>query len=245
MGGQQLGGNGAIGGGEETQGRPGRVLLVQAAATYVAVCGDRIVTLDGVGLTAGQDDRPGHLRLGAVGDRGALGRGLRTKQTVKGKAPVPRHVSGPNWTYLKHHHANVVNALGDGVARAGDGDGALRRVGQHVRGHLDGRARHLADLLDLGAALADERAALRGRHDEAQRDGGAGRGGGAPVAVGALHLVELEQRDGRERQEHCVKGTDNLLQNLPNCVYRVPKLPGQMVNMQPCTSKKSPWPTQD
>ena len=28
---------------------------------------------------------------------------------------------------------------------------------------------HLADLLDLHAALADDRAALRGRHDQAQR----------------------------------------------------------------------------
>lgn len=29
----------------------------------------------------------------------------------------------------------------------------------------------VADLLDLGAALADERAALAGRHDQPQRDG--------------------------------------------------------------------------
>ena len=130
------------------------------------MCGDRIVTLDGVGLSAGKDDRPGHLGLGAVGDRGAFGRGL------------------------KHHHADVVNALGDRVSRASDGDGALRRVGQHVGGDLDGGARHLADLLDLGAALADKRAALRGGHDEAQGDGGSGDARAA-AAVAALHLVEL------------------------------------------------------
>lgn len=83
----------------------------------------------------------------------------------------------------------MVDALGDGVPGAGDGHGPLRGVGQHVGGHLDGGARHLADLLDLGAALADEGAALGGGHDEPQGDGGPGGGGGA--AVGALHLVEL------------------------------------------------------
>ncbi|KAF9411627.1 hypothetical protein HW555_009630 [Spodoptera exigua] len=48
---------------------------------------------------------------------------------------------------------------------------------------------NVADLLDLGAALADEGAALRGGHDEPQRDGGAG-----PTATTLVELrAPLEQ----------------------------------------------------
>ena len=64
----------------------------------------------------------------------------------------------------------MIDALRDGLAAAADGDRPLRRVGKHLAGHLDGGPRHLADLLDLGAALADERAALRGRDDHPEGD---------------------------------------------------------------------------
>ena len=65
----------------------------------------------------------------------------------------------------------MVDALRDGLAAAADGDRPLRGVGKHLAGHLDGGPGDLADLLDLGAALADERAALRGRDDHPERDG--------------------------------------------------------------------------
>ncbi len=86
------------------------------------------------------------------------------------------------------------NTLGDGLAAAADRDGALRGVGQHLRGHLDGGARHLADLLDLGPALADERPALRRGHHQAEGDGRArdGRGG---HQVGKV--LEKESFEGR------------------------------------------------
>lgn len=74
-------------------------------------------------------------------------------------------------SYLEHDDADMVNALRDGLSGAADGDGAFRRIGQHFGGDLYGRAGHLADLLDLRAALADERAALTGGHDKAERDG--------------------------------------------------------------------------
>ena len=63
------------------------------------------------------------------------------------------------------------DTLSDGLAASADGDGPLRRVGQHLARHLDGGSGHLADLLDLGATLADEGAALRRGHDQAERDG--------------------------------------------------------------------------
>ena len=87
-----------------------------------------------------------HLRLGPVRDGGSLGR------------------------RLEHHTADVVDALSQRVTAARDGDGALGGVGQHLTGHLDAGAGHLSDLLDLGAALADQRAALRGWHDQTHRD---------------------------------------------------------------------------
>lgn len=65
----------------------------------------------------------------------------------------------------------MVNALRDGFRAAGDGDRALRGIGEHLGGHLDGGPGDLTDLLDLGATLADERAALRGWHDQAKGDG--------------------------------------------------------------------------
>ena len=79
-------------------------------------------------------------------------------------------MEGEGGGYLEHDATDVVDALGDGVAGARDGDGALGRVGQHLRGDDDRSAGDLADLLDLGAALADQRAALRRRHDQPQRD---------------------------------------------------------------------------
>jgi len=64
----------------------------------------------------------------------------------------------------------VVDALGDGFAGAGDGDGPLGRVGQHFRGDDDRGAGDFADLFDFRAAFADERTALRRWHDQTQRD---------------------------------------------------------------------------
>jgi len=88
----------------------------------------------------------------------------------------------------------VVDTLRDGVSGAGDCDCALCGVGQHVGRHLNGGAGHLADLLDLGAALADEGTALRRGHDEAQRDGRP-RHATAGTATASLHLVELKRND--------------------------------------------------
>ena len=64
----------------------------------------------------------------------------------------------------------MIDALRDGLAAAADGDRPLCRVGQHLAGHLDGGPGDLANLLDLGAALADERAALRGGDDHPECD---------------------------------------------------------------------------
>ena len=72
--------------------------------------------------------------------------------------------------YLEHNAADVVDALGDGFAGAGDGDGPLGRVGQHFRGDDDRGAGDFADLFDFRAAFADERTALRRWHDQTQRD---------------------------------------------------------------------------
>lgn len=73
-------------------------------------------------------------------------------------------------THLEHDATDVVYALRDGFGRAGDGDAPLCRVGKHFRGNLDGRAGHFSDFFDFGAAFADQRAALRGRHNQTQRD---------------------------------------------------------------------------
>lgn len=139
---------------------------VVAQLAHVRGGGHGIVPLDGVGLAPGEDDRPArHLGLGPVRDGGALGGGLQ------------------------HDAANIVDALGDGVGGAGDGDGPLGGVWQHLGGHLDRGARHLADFLDLAARLADERAALGRRHDQAQSDG-------RPLltsAAAAVVLVHLTQ----------------------------------------------------
>ncbi len=64
----------------------------------------------------------------------------------------------------------MVDALGDGVRAAADCDGSFRGVGQHLGGHLDRGSRDLADFLYLGASLTNERAALRGWHNKAERD---------------------------------------------------------------------------
>ena len=65
----------------------------------------------------------------------------------------------------------MIDALNDGLAAPGDGDGSLGAVGQHLTGHLDTGSRHLADLLDLAATLPYEAAALAGRHDKSEGDG--------------------------------------------------------------------------
>jgi len=73
-----MGGQG--GGGEEPHRRPGRVLVIQAAATYIALSGDSIVTLDRVCLPACKNHGAGHLGLGSVRNRGTFGRGLKQTQ---------------------------------------------------------------------------------------------------------------------------------------------------------------------
>ena len=62
--------------------------------------------------------------------------------------------------YLEHDAADVVDALGNGFAGAGYGDGPFGRVGQHLGGDDDRSARDLANLFDFRSALADERTAL-------------------------------------------------------------------------------------
>jgi hypothetical protein len=99
-----------------------------------------------------------------------------------------------NGAYLKHHTAYVVDALSDGVTSARYGHSPFCRVGQHLAGHLDAGAGHLADFLDFRAALADERAALRGRHDEPQRDWWPGNSSsGRPVLECCRRLPKMKQ----------------------------------------------------
>lgn len=57
-------------------------------------------------------------------------------------------------SYLQHHAADVVDALRDLLGGAAQRDGALRRVGQHLAGHLDRAAGRLPDLLDFAAGFA-------------------------------------------------------------------------------------------
>lgn len=79
----------------------------------------------------------------------------------------------------------MIYALRDSLAGTGYGDSAFRRIRQHVGGDLDRGAGHLADLLDLRATLADQRAALRRRHDQPESDGRPGH------AAASLDVVEL------------------------------------------------------
>lgn len=78
------------------------------------------------------------------------------------------------------------NALRDCLSGTGYGHSPLRRVGQHLGGHLYGGAGHLPNLLDLGTGLADEGTTLAGRHDEAQRDGRPGH-----PATPTVYILEL------------------------------------------------------
>ena len=80
----------------------------------------------------------------------------------------------------------MIDALNDGLAAPGDGDGSLGAVGQHLTGHLDTGSRHLADLLDLAAPLPYEAAALAGRHDKSEGDGGPGHSAGGDQIVEVL-----------------------------------------------------------
>lgn len=53
--------------------------------------------------------------------------------------------AGLDWhqPYLDHDTADVIDTLCDGVGGAGDRDGPLRGVRQHLTRHLDGRAGNL------------------------------------------------------------------------------------------------------
>jgi hypothetical protein len=62
----------------------------------------------------------------------------------------------------------MIYALSDGLARTRYSNCPLGRVGQHLRSYLNGSTRHLSNLLDLGAALADEGATLGSGHNQAQ-----------------------------------------------------------------------------
>ena len=50
--------------------------------------------------------------------------------------------------HLQHHAADVVDALGDGVGGPGNGHRPLRRVRQHLAGHLNGCPGHLPKIRD-------------------------------------------------------------------------------------------------
>ena len=80
----------------------------------------------------------------------------------------------------------MIDALYDGLAATGDGDGSLSAVGQHLTGHLDTGSRHLPDLLDLAASLPDEAPALAGRHDKSEGDGRPGHSAGGDQVVEVL-----------------------------------------------------------
>lgn len=117
--------------------------------------------------------------------------------------------------YLQHDHTDLFDTLDDGQRGPSDSDGSLSGVGQHVSSHLylsscrlhtqthtgqhqqgsssmsdapcDAVSAHLPDLFDLAAALADERAALAGRHHDPQRD--RRLGGGRAVGHGAADVL--------------------------------------------------------
>ena len=88
-----------------------------------------------------------------AGEPGAAGLGrtpsFRHHEGETDRAGYYNQTSLPPSTYLGHDVTDVVNALRDGLAAPGDGDGSLSAVGQHLTGHLDTGSRHLADLLDL------------------------------------------------------------------------------------------------
>lgn len=47
--------------------------------------------------------------------------------------------------YLQHHHTDLLDTLDDGLGGAGNGDGTLRGVGEHVTCHLNLGSRGLAE----------------------------------------------------------------------------------------------------
>ena len=65
--------------------------------------------------------------------------------------------------------------------------------------YLDTRPSDLSNLLDLGTGLADQGAALRGGHDEPQRDGGTGYTAAAGSRI--LQTSRLKERQ-TDTQSH-------------------------------------------
>lgn len=62
----------------------------------------------------------------------------------------------------------MIYALRDCFAGTGYGYCTFCRIRQHLRSNLNRCASDLADLLDLGATLADQGTALRSRYDQSQ-----------------------------------------------------------------------------
>ena len=111
-------------------------------------------------------------------------------------------------SYLSHDVAYVVNALGDRLAASGDSDGALRRVRQHLAGHLDRRPSHLPDLLYLRAPLPNEGTTLGSGHHQSEGDWRSGD-------VGSQSCIEVLLEFLADQRECLVDG----LAAAYNCDY--------------------------
>ena len=70
--------------------------------------------------------------------------------------------------------------------------------------YLDARSSDLSDLLNLGAGLSDQGAALRGGHDQTERDGGTGHA--ASDASGALQTSRLTAHRGKNSHTRLYMG---------------------------------------
>lgn len=69
-------------------------------------------------------------------------------------------------TYLQHDETYLIDALGDLLSTAAQGNRSLRRVWQHFTGHLNGAACGLANFLDFRATLACRPATAKVRNCE-------------------------------------------------------------------------------